>query len=331
MTEPLDGWILHALQLTPRVSFRRIGDVIGVPEQTVARRYHRMRRDGVVRVVGLVNPRVFGDAEWLVRVRAKPDDLTRLADALVRRPEVTHANVHSGWTELVCVIRAPLNQGSDGLLQRLPRTTSVLDLDIDLMLHRFGEPAAVPWTAYGHKLTGEQAAEILGSAETASAGEPLVPNDDDQSLFEVLGEDGRAPNSRLAELTGWSAARVGRRLAALHAAGTLTYDVDILPDQLGFEVNAMLWLTTVPRHVHAVGSEIAAHDEIASAAAITGRNNVMAIAICRDVDDLYRYLAERLATVDHIQSYDVSIRTSRLKETTSLISQGRLIPGGRIH
>jgi DNA-binding Lrp family transcriptional regulator len=330
MLQPIDGRILHSLQLHPRVSFRRIAQVLGVPEQSVARRYHRMRRDGVVRVVGVVNPRVFGDAEWLVRVRAKPGDLSRLADVLVRRPEVTHANVHSAGTELVCVIRGPLNDSSDGLLQRLPRTTTVLDVDIDLMLHRFDEPAASPWTALGQNLSAEQAADIMASADGTERGTPVVPTDEDARLLEVLAEDGRAPTAQLAEATGWSAAKVARRLAALQAGGALAYDVDILPEPLGFDINAMLWLTTTPAHVHAVGTQIAAHAEIAAAAAISGRHNLMAIAICRDVDDLYRYLAEKLAAVDHIQTYDVSIRTQRLKETTSLISRGRLIHGGSL-
>ena len=84
--------------------------MVDAPEQAVARRYRKLHRDGVVRVIGLLNPQVYGDSQWVVRVRAKPDDLPRLAEALVRRPEVTHANVLSGWTELVCIIRAPLGE-----------------------------------------------------------------------------------------------------------------------------------------------------------------------------------------------------------------------------
>ena len=121
MIDALDGQIIHALQLSPRASFRLIADTVDAAEQTVARRYHRLRRDGALRVVGLLNPRVHGDAQWVVRVHAGPDDIPRLAEALVRRPEVTHANILSGWSELVCVVRAPLAEGPDGLLGRLPR------------------------------------------------------------------------------------------------------------------------------------------------------------------------------------------------------------------
>lgn len=326
MIDELDGQIIHSLQISPRASFRLIADTVGAPEQTVARRYHRLRRDGAMRVVGLLNPRVHGDAQWVVRVHAKPDDIPRLAEALVRRPEVTHANVLSGWSELVCVVRAPLAEGSEGLLRQLPRTTSVIDLDIDLILHTFGEPGTEPWTAYGHTLDAEQTSRILPRlADALSTAPPAAPTKEDQPLFDALAEDGRAAHARLAERAGWSTARMTRRLNALESAGTLTYDVDILPQRLGFDVNAMIWLTTSPPHLERVGQQIAAHAEIASVAAISGRNNLMAIAICRDVDHLYRYIAKEFAAVADVQSYDVSIRTQRLKQTASLISRGRLI------
>jgi DNA-binding Lrp family transcriptional regulator len=327
--DALDSRILHALQLSPRVSFRRLAEVIDESEQIVARRYRKLRSSGVVRVIGLVNPQVYGECQWVVRVHAKPDDLPRLAEALVRRPEVTHANVLSGWTELVCIVRAPIGETKDSILQRLPRTSGVLGLEVDLILRVFGEPRSALWAGYGPTLDMTQAAAIQRDAGTAA---PTTggarPSEEDQPLFQALAADGRAPHAKLADHTGWSPARVKRRMAALEATGTLVFDVDLLSDRLGFNVNAMLWLTTTPRHLSAVAAEIATHTEIASVSAISGRNSLLAIVICRDVDDLYRYVAERLAGIDHIQSYDLSIRTQRLKQAASLIAHGRLIHPG---
>ena len=328
--DALDGKILHALQLSPRVSFRRIADVLDEPEQMVARRYRKLHRSGAVRVIGLVNPRVYGECQWVVRVHAKPDDLPRLATALIRRPEVTHANVLSGWTELVCIIRAPLGETKDSILQRLPRTSTVLALEVDLILRVFGEPADAQWTAYGHTLDSAQAdlirAERAESADHSAS--PATPGEQDQPLLDALAADGRAPHARLADETGWSPARVKRRMAALEASGTLAFDVDLLPALLGFDVNAMLWLTTSPRHLASVAEQIVMHDEVASVIAVSGRNNLMAVVICRDVDHLYGYVAERLAAIQHIDSYDMSIRAQRLKQAGSLVARGRLVQPG---
>lgn len=328
MIDALDGQILHALQISPRVPFRRIAEVVGATEQTVARRYHRLRRTGVVRVVGLENPWIDGDADWahwVCRIHAKPDRIPQLADALVRNPDVSHANVLSGWTDLVCTIRAPLGDSRDDvLLKRLPRTTSVIDIDIDAVLHTFGRPPTAPWTGYGHKLTGAQAARILADDRTP-AGQPSRPAPEDRPMLDALADDGRTPYSRLAERTGWSVARVRRRLAALEAAGALLYDVDVLPERLGYHLSAMLWLTVPPRHIHRVGEQLAAHDRVAFAAAVSGRKNLMAVVICRDVRGLYGYLADQLGAIEEILTYDVSIRTQRLKQHGSVITHGRLM------
>jgi hypothetical protein len=81
-------------------------------------------------------------------------------------------------------------------------------------------------------------------------------------------------------------------MAAPEASGTLAFDVDLLPDRLGFNVNAMLWLTMPTQHLAAVALQIAAHDEVATTVAISGRNNLLAVAICRDADDLYRCVSD---------------------------------------
>jgi DNA-binding Lrp family transcriptional regulator len=77
-----------------------------------------------------------------------------------------------------------------------------------------------------------------------------------------------------------------------------------------------------------VGKQIARHDEVASVAAVSGPANLMAVVICHDERHLYRYLADQLATVDHIQAFDVSIRSRRLKQVGSLVSHGRLVSAG---
>src|SRR6185436_5862769 len=109
-----------------------------------------------------------------------------------------------------------------GLLQRLPRTSAVLSMDVDLVLHEFGGPAGVAWTGYGHTLTPAQAA-ALQTADAEVPARVAAPTDDDRPLLDALAEDGRIPLAQLADGTGWSPARVKRRVAALHAAGTLTY------------------------------------------------------------------------------------------------------------
>ncbi|MEX5707089.1 AsnC family transcriptional regulator, partial [Parafrankia sp. FMc6] len=162
MTDHLDAQILHALQIAPRASFRRIGAATGVSEQTAARRYHALRRSGVVRVIGLVNPRVHGNAQWVARIHCRPDRVSQLAAALVRQPEITYVSIASGGTEIICTIQSPVEDQHEGLLlRRLPRSTAVLAVTVDLLIHASVQPGAPDWTGYGAYLTPEQVRCLL--------------------------------------------------------------------------------------------------------------------------------------------------------------------------
>ncbi|MGW4718121.1 Lrp/AsnC family transcriptional regulator [Nocardia sp. NPDC004260] len=70
---PVSRAIVHALHIDGRAPFSRIAAVLGVSDQTVARRYRRLRSTGQLRVVGLPNARRLGWVEWFVRVQVTPD------------------------------------------------------------------------------------------------------------------------------------------------------------------------------------------------------------------------------------------------------------------
>ncbi|WP_454051519.1 Lrp/AsnC family transcriptional regulator [Cellulomonas sp. Marseille-Q8402] len=325
MLDTLDRQVLHALQSAPRVPFRRLAEVLGVSEQTVARRYRALLRTGAVRVVGVVDPAAQGLAEWITRIRCRPDRVGPLADALVRREEIAYAHVASGGSEITCIVRAPLGAApEEGLLGQLPRHASVLDVSIDLLLHIFGGGRPTGWTGYGDLLTPEQLAALVDD-DAAEPGPPVAVSPDDAPLLTTLAADGRASLADLASATGWSPGRVARRMAALERAGALDYRVDLLPEALDRPLAATLWLRVAPAHLDRVGTQVAAHDEVAFAAATSGRNNIMATVWCRDPHDLYRYLARSVADTPGIDGYEVSIRARRLKQAVSVVSRGRLV------
>ncbi|MEU8538416.1 AsnC family transcriptional regulator [Streptomyces sp. NPDC048717] len=346
MYDALDREIIHGLYCAPRSSFRRLGEVIGVSEQTVARRYSALRRDGVMRVVGLSGPAAQGRAEWITRLRCRPDAAGPVADSLARRPEVGYASIASGGSEIICTIRsAPGGGRDDVLLRQLPKAASILDMSVDLLLHAFSRPGTAGWAGGKRSLSEEQVRQLTArrpaladpvpdpapagatsaAPAPAPAGPSTVPTDEDRLLFAALAEDGRASHAHLARVTGWSAARVARRLEVLEAAGSLTYGIDILAERLGYDLNAILWIQVDLPDLHRIGEELARHDECAFVAATSGRHNLMAVVICEDTPAFYDYLSSRLARVEGIRGYEISVRARSLKQSVSLIHHGRLV------
>src|SRR4051812_26812201 len=99
----VDRQILHALQISPRAPFARVATVLGVSEQTVARRFQRMRTTGVVRILARPEPiRMPGAAYWTLRIGCRPGAATGLADALARRGDTSWISIGAGGAEITC-------------------------------------------------------------------------------------------------------------------------------------------------------------------------------------------------------------------------------------
>jgi DNA-binding Lrp family transcriptional regulator len=334
MLDQLDRQVVRALQLDPRAPFSLIAEVLGVSEQTVARRYRKLRGDGYLRVMGLVSPRGLGVTEWLLRIGCRPGGARRLADALARREDVSWVTLSSGGSEIVCVVRSLSEQQSDELLlQRLPATSQVLSLATHAVLHRFAGREA-DWAGYVGDLTDAQATRLAAPPPAGPTPAPAGPADpdllqpSDAPLLAALALDGRTSYAALAKQAGWTEGRVIRRVEALREAGILYFDVDLATTALGFKASAYLWLIVEPARLATVGEEISRHAEVPFAAAITGSANLVTSVVCRDSEALYEYVTTKISAAAGVRQLEISPVLSRIKQAGSLMDGLRLATPG---
>ncbi|MEU4222781.1 Lrp/AsnC family transcriptional regulator [Nonomuraea sp. NPDC026600] len=308
----LDRCLAHALQIDGRAPFSKIGEVLGVSENTIARRYRRLRSAGTLRVVGVVDGFRLDYVAWAIRLRCTPDAGGAVASALARRTDTAWVSLLSGGTEIACGTLARTPAERDALLlEKLPRSRQVVGVTAHRMLHRFaGGPAG--WAGL-RALSDEQAAELQPPppADPVVLDETVRLDEADHALLEALSKDGRTPHTDLAVITGWSESTVRRRMAHLRQAGILYFDVDIPPEPLGFHAEAWLWMSVKPAKLAAVGEALARHPEVTVAAATTGPANLFAGVTCRDSRDLYRYLTERIGSLKAVRHVETAplIRT----------------------
>ncbi|MEZ0110287.1 DNA-binding Lrp family transcriptional regulator [Catenulispora sp. EB89] len=331
LVDLLDRQLVHALCLDGRASFSRIAAVLGVSDQTIARRYRALRRDGTVRVVAGLSADRLGLTTWVLRLQCAPGSSTAIAKALAKRADTSWVRIASGGTEVLCSILTPDDDRDALLLERLPATKPIIAISAYCVVHTFtGNEDG--WQPVATALSDEQIAALTsaalhrsgpesgsvpesehgpesrpepGPAEPtvfkATVLEPTVLDPADRVLVAELARDGRAPFTGLAAATGLDESSVRRRLAALLADGTLYLDLDVDNWALGFGFSALLWLSVEPARISTVGNALAQFPEVAFAGATTGPTDVLASVVTTTGTAFYQFLTDRVGALPGIR------------------------------
>ncbi|MFI6044349.1 Lrp/AsnC family transcriptional regulator [Nocardia sp. NPDC051321] len=314
--DAVDRGLIHALHVDGRAAFRDIAGVLGVSENTVARRYRRLRGAGVVRVAGMVNGGRLGYVAWTVRVRCAPDAAMSVGKALADRPDTSFVYLLSGGTEVSCTVQAASGQEQDALLLgKLPRTSRVVAVSAHLVLRGFALPSG--WAGVAALSPGQVAGLEPPTVESSTA--PVELDDGERALLHALNRDGRASYAELSTVTGWSESTVRRRLVALRRMGVLQFHLDMPPAAIGFRTEARLWINAQPAHVVDVAEALARRSEVAFAALTTGSTNLLVAVNCRDSTDLSLFLTERIAALQGVNSMETAPIIRTIKRAGALL------------
>ena len=314
----VDRQLLHAVGVNARASFRLIAGVLGVSEQTAARRYRRLRDAGVVRVLMLPSPDP-ADRGQLVRLEVQPQAVRAVAAVLARRPDVSWLRLMNAGAEILFGVRARTRSERDALLlDQLPRTGRVLRTTVYSVLHHFRTPGEADWAGFPDRLDDHQRRQLHHDVPEHPS---MRAGPSDQPIIDELGIDGRATYARLAQVSGVSESAVARRLELLAGSGALYGDVDINPDSLGYPVSATLYLDVIPSRVPEVGALLAAHQQTAFVAAVGGPANVVAAIRCRDVAEVYEYVTAALGRVGGVDRIQVSTVSRTIKHARTITDE----------
>jgi DNA-binding Lrp family transcriptional regulator len=312
----LDLKILQSLQLDARVPFGRVADVVGVSDQTIARRYARLRAAGSVRVRALTDPGRLGRLEWVLRIRCTPDSAGPVGAELARRPDISWISRTSGGTELVCVTSAP-GPADELLLKALPRSARILDLSAHCLLHVFfGRGGGM--AARIDALTPDQVAHLRPPQPPqppSTTPDPVTIDDIDRAILAGLRLDGRVPTARLATEIRVPPSTVQRRITRMRTSGVLLFAIDTQRNRLGVRLRTLLWLTVSPADLMGTGEALAAHPEVAFAAAVTGDRNLYASVATPGVPELTSYLTTRLPALPAVQFSESCLVLQTIKQS----------------
>ncbi|MFI1996953.1 Lrp/AsnC family transcriptional regulator [Actinoplanes sp. NPDC020271] len=317
MLDEIDRALVHALHLDGRVPFSRVGAVLGVSPQTIARRYQRLRTGSSLRVVGLPRLEATGGAQWMLRLVASPASAQNLAHALVRRPDTSWVYLTSGGTEIVALVQADPDVADHSLLLRdIPRRSGITQVSAHLLLRTYrGGPSV--WPGMADALTPEQQEQLRGPQARADGVDGRL-EEIDRRLLAALARDGRATHTELGAAAGCTPVTAARRLAELRERGAVYFDVEFETSQLGARTKALLWMSVPPARLAHVAATLAGHRELAFVAVTTGRTNLVANALCDGPADLHDYLTVRLGELEAIQAIESAPVLRTLKASSPM-------------
>jgi DNA-binding Lrp family transcriptional regulator len=317
--DDLDRQLAQCLGVDGRASFSQLAEVLGVSDQTVARRYRRLRSAGVLRVVGLKARKQLGSLGWFLRIRCVPGAGPAIAAALARRADTAWIQLLSGNTEVLCTLRGDAREDREALLAKLPRGERIVDVTAHSLLHMFtGGPMALGFL----QVLPAQRVEPL---RQPVRGGQVELGELDFALFDALGVDGRASHAELAATTGWSESTVRRRMDQLRAVGVLYFDIELDMPVFGFRSATWLWLSVPPADLAAAGEALVKFPEVAYAAATTGTANLAACVVCRDENEFYEFLTAKAATlpgVQHVETAPIIRTVKQASPTRSPVAAG---------
>jgi DNA-binding Lrp family transcriptional regulator len=312
--DDLDRQLTQCLGVDGRASFAAIAEVLGVSDQTIARRYRRLRSTGALRVVGLPSPKK-GYASWFLRMRCVPGSGEAIAAALARRDDTAWVQLLSGDTEVLCALRGDLREGSDALLARLPRSNRIVAVTAYSRLHIFSAGAGA--LGFLDVLPASRLAPLL---RPSSGGHPAELGPLDEALFSALAVDGRTPYADLAVATGWSETTVRRRMDQLRDSGLLYFDLELDMPAYGFRSTVWMWLSVPPSQLASVGSELAKFPEVAYAIATTGPANLAACAVCRSQEELYEFLTDKVGALPGVERMETAPVIRTVKQASPIVA-----------
>jgi DNA-binding Lrp family transcriptional regulator len=343
--DDLDRQLVQCLGVDGRAPFSAIAEVLGVSDQTVARRYRRLRSAGLMRVVGLRYAKYTGGVNWFLRLRCVPGSGEAIAAALARRDDTAWVQLLSGDTEVLCSLRGDRSVGTESLLTRLPRSERIVAVTAHSRLHMFtGGPDALgfidvlpaervaplrlaaPAWSHERRRRPDATAQDIVPAQDKAPDQNKEATDLDAALFAALALDGRTPYAELAAAAGWSETTVRRRMDQLREAGLLYYDLELDMPAFGFHAPAWLWLSVPPAHLAGVGTALAKFPEIAYVAATTGPANLAACAVCRDEEALYEFLTGRVGALPGVERVEISPVIRTVKQASPVMLPGPRSP-----
>lgn len=263
--------LLHALQISPRISWAGAARVLGTTATTLAARWHRLRSEGAAWVTVHPGRRLSGVPVAFIEIDVAPAERDEAIRALCREPRAaTVEETASGHDLLVTTFASRWDSLRRFALDDLARLPGVrrINTRTATQIHREGSQ----WRL--DALDRDQRSMLAPGHESNGAPERTLPPKD-WPLVEALTRDGRSSAADLARTTGRNPATVRRQLARLVSSGLVSFRCEVAQLRSRWPVMCTWFAQVPPRELQRTVQSLTTLPDLRLCASVTGTANVM--------------------------------------------------------
>jgi Lrp/AsnC family transcriptional regulator, regulator for asnA, asnC and gidA len=136
----------------------------------------------------------------------------------------------------------------------------------------------------------------------------------DLQIIEALRNDGRVAFAQIAEQLNVSPGMIRLRYNRLLEEGYLKVVAITNPLRMGFKTMAMIGIRVDGSKLLEAAEKISRLDEVIYLVVSSGRFDLFAEVVCRDHEDLLRFITEKLSTVDGVRDSESFMHLKIVKE-----------------
>ena len=136
----------------------------------------------------------------------------------------------------------------------------------------------------------------------------------DLNIIEALRKDGRVAFAQIAEQLGVSPGMIRQRYTRLVDQGFLKVVAITNPIRMGYKTMAMIGIRADGSKLLDVAEKISKLEEVIYLVVSSGRFDIFAEVVCRDHEDLLRFITEKLSTIDGVRESESFLHLKIVKE-----------------
>jgi Lrp/AsnC family transcriptional regulator for asnA, asnC and gidA len=149
---------------------------------------------------------------------------------------------------------------------------------------------------------------------TKSTEQPVIVDETDLKVLELLRQDGRATFAEIAAQLGVSPGMIRQRYNRLVEQGYLKVVAITNPVHRGLKTMALIGVRTDGNQMLKVADKIAKLKEVVYLVVVSGRYDIMIEVFCRDHEDLLNFITEKLYGIDGVRETETFMHLKIVKE-----------------